>query len=222
MQPLFKTLEELRQDLAVSLGFGAVAGTLDLQLPILTQFLQQAQQQLWRDVRWRHLLRTHIEDLGVGQRVLDLPDDFAVGELEAVWCAEGSRWRRLCRGLPEYVETDREGAPEFFEVSARYDARRLQLEFWPVPQVLLPVRVDYYAAPGRFTQNHDRASVPDDVLLTLAVVMGKGHYRQPDVQLYADRFDKVLRHAKADNFGADGEVAFAPVTDVYARPVRRG
>ena len=55
MRPLFKTLAELRESLAVSLGFGAMAGVIDLQIPILNQFLQQAQQQLWRDVRWRYL-----------------------------------------------------------------------------------------------------------------------------------------------------------------------
>ena len=44
MRPLFKTLAELRESLAVSLGFGAMAGVIDLQIPILNQFLQQAQQ----------------------------------------------------------------------------------------------------------------------------------------------------------------------------------
>lgn len=43
------------------------------------------------------------------------------------------------------------------------------------------------------------------LLLALAVVMGKGHYRQQDVQLYADRFANMLRQAKAENFGVDGE-----------------
>ena len=43
MRPLFKTLAELRESLAVSLGFGAMAGVIDLQIPILNQFLQQAQ-----------------------------------------------------------------------------------------------------------------------------------------------------------------------------------
>ena len=79
MRPLFKTLAELRESLAVSLGFGAMAGVIDLQIPILNQFLQQAQQQLRRDVRWRYLLKQHIEALGVGQRVLDVPDDAPIG-----------------------------------------------------------------------------------------------------------------------------------------------
>ncbi len=220
MRPQFKTLAELRQDLAVSLGFGAVAGVVDLQIPFLTQILQQAQDQLWRDVRWRHLLRTHLEDLGMNQRVLDLPNDFAIGELQAVYCADGSGWRQLCRPIPGNADQWHPGMPLRFDVSARYDSRYVQIEFWPVPESLVQVRVDYYAAPARFTHNDDRASVPDDLLLTLAIVMGKGHYRQPDVQLYADRFTNMLRHAKADNFGADGELRQLPERDPYAQAVR--
>lgn len=218
MRPLFKTLSELRQDLAVSLGFGAASGMIELQIPILTQFLQQSQAQLWRDVRWRHLLRTHVEDLGVGQRVLDLPDGFSIGELDAVYKSTGSQWSMLRRGMPIGVDLYQSGCPEAFEVSARYAGDAVQIEFWPLPEELISVRVDYYAAPARFIQNQDRASVPDDLLLTLAVVMGKGHYRQPDVQLYADRFDKMLRHAKAENFGVDGEIRHV-VRDPYSNPV---
>ena len=69
------------------------------------------------------------------------------------------------------------------------------------------IRIEYYAEPKRFTQDDDFCSVPDDLLLALAVVMGKGHYRQQDVQLYADRFANMLRQAKAENFGVDGEDA---------------
>lgn len=82
----------------------------------------------------------------------------------------------------------------------------MQLEFEPVPEEEpVKIRIEYYAEPKRFTQDDDFCSVPDDLLLALAVVMGKGHYRQQDVQLYADRFANMLRQAKAENFGVDGE-----------------
>ena len=220
MRPQFKTLEELRENLAVSLGFGAVAGTIDLQIPILTQFLQQAQMQLWRDVRWQHLLRTHIEPLGVGQRVLDIPDDFAMGRMVRVFRKESDGWRSLSHGFPECMDDDETGEPEFYDVSARFDGRHVQIEFWPVPLALVDIRIDYYAVPMRFTHNNDRASVPDDLLLALSLVTAKGHYRQPDVQLYADRFSNLLRQAKADNFGSDGEVRYRRY-DPYDTPVEK-
>ncbi len=217
MRPLFKTLETLRKDLAVSLGFGAMAGVIDLQIPILNQFLQQAQDQLWRDVRWRYLLRKHTEDLGVGQRVLDVPDDAPVGVLFGVFVKDGDQWRRLFAGVPREGEDDI-GLPQFFELTARHEGV-MQLEFSPVPDQVVPVRIEYYAQPGRFSQNDDPCSVPDDLLLTLAIAMAKGHYRQPDVQLYTDRFGQMLRQAKSENFGVDGERREAEF-DPFSVPVR--
>jgi hypothetical protein len=84
----------------VSLGFGAMAGVIDLQIPILNQFLQQAQQQLRRDVRWRYLLKQHIEALGVGQRVLDMPDDAPIGVMFGVYGLYQDNWYEIKAGLP--------------------------------------------------------------------------------------------------------------------------
>ena len=204
MRPLFKTLAELRESLAVSLGFGAMAGVIDLQIPILNQFLQQAQQQLWRDVRWRYMLKQHIEALGVGQRVLDVPDDAPIGVMFGVYALYQDNWYAVKAGLPRVGEPDG-GYPLWYELTAR-EQGVMQLEFEPVPEdEPVQIRIEYYAEPKRFTQDDDFCSVPDDLLLALAVVMGKGHYRQQDVQLYADRFANMLRQAKAENFGVDGE-----------------
>lgn len=201
MRPLFKTLAELRESLAVSLGFGAMAGVIDLQIPILNQFLQQAQQQLWRDVRWRYLLKQHIEALGVGQRVLDVPDDAPIGVMFGVYALYQDNWYAVKAGLPRVGEPDG-GYPLWYELTAR-EQGVMQLEFEPVPEEEpVKIRIEYYAEPKRFTQDDDFCSVPDDLLLALAVVMGKGHYRQQDVQLYADRFANMLRQAKAENFAS--------------------
>lgn len=206
MRPRFKTLGELRSDLAVSLGFGAMAGVIEPQVPILNQFLQQAQSQLWRDVNWRHLYKQHTEDLGRRQRVLDLPDDSPLGRLIGVFAFVRGAWRELRAGIPKSGEVAETGYPLWYEMTARYDGVE-QIEFAPLPvDEVIPVRVEYYAAPSNFRNDDDRASIPDDILLTLAIVMAKGHYRQPDVQLYSDRFSKMLLSAKDMNFGVDGEI----------------
>lgn len=413
MRP-FRTLDSLRQSLAISLGFGAVSSMVSLQQPILTEFLQQAQNQLWRDVRWRHLLRVHQEWLGQNQRVLDLPDDYQASETDRVFittdfekrctdcitqkwetkgnaeypkeCPQGTpqgvllipakgeqdffihpafigwtteclprfiipsqiketgnweddsiligfpdnridisgkpigefvrfptfnpkmediprdfvfmywvsentsmtadefasqtehkavflrigkehgdygsndiivkkipypqiertlikevhrtcehialpcaRWQELTLGLPRLLN-ECFGLPRFYEINSRYDVDNVQIEFYPIMPVVLDVdakkgvmvSVEYYAKPDRFNEDNDRASVPDDILLTLAIIMGKGHYRQPDVQLYADRFERMLRDAKASNFASDGEQASSKriLSDPYLKPVR--
>ena len=218
MRPIYKTLAELRQSLAINLGFGAQIGMIELQIPMLTNILQQAQDQLWRDVRWRHLLRSHEETLGAGQRVMDLPDDFAVGLLSGVFKLCHDVWVPIPEGFPRCRDTQT-GEPIYFELSARYDADNIQTEFWPVPDTEIQIRMDYYAKPARFSHNTDRASVDDALVLTLATVIGKGHYKQADVQLYSDRFSNQLRQLKAANFGSDGEKRAINI-DPYSRTVQ--
>ena len=41
MRPVYATLEQLRDRLAVALGFGAQGGAQPNQIPILNHFLQQ-------------------------------------------------------------------------------------------------------------------------------------------------------------------------------------
>ena len=219
MRQQFRTLAQLRESLAVSLGFGAQAGVIDLQIPILNQFLQQAQSQLWREVDWRYLLKKHTEDLCIGQRVLDLPDDAPMGVLYGVYAQDGADWYQLSAGVPRVGEVPERGLPLYYEQTAREEGT-IQLEFEPVPETApVPIRIEYYAAPKRFERDNDRCSVPDDLLLTLALVMAKGHYRQADVQLYTDRYAVMLRQAKSDNFGVDGEERQV-LYDPYAVPVK--
>lgn len=203
MKSRFRTLSELRQSLAILLGFGAQAGVIDLQIPFLNEQLQSAQMQIWREIAFRYLQKKHEETLGVGQKVLDLPDDNPLGKLYGIYLLDGTRWVRLREGIPRQTG-NQQSQPNCFELTAREEGD-LQIELYPVPEKLYQIRVEYYASPKRFTQNNDRASLPDDLILTLATVFAKGHYRQPDVQMYADKYDRIMRDAKAQNFGADGE-----------------
>lgn len=208
MVPMFRTLADLRQSLAVSLGFGAMAGVIDLQIPILNELLQQAQAQLWRDVKWRYLFKQHKERLGVNQRVLDMPDDAPLGTISGVFAEYNGCSYELRAGIIRTGEVSRGGIPRFYEQTARAFGV-YQIEFDPIPEdepVL--IRIEYYAAPARFKVDTDYCSIPDDILLALAVVKGKAHYRQPDVQLHTDVFSAMLRKAKIDNFGVTGSADF--------------
>ena len=98
MTPSFDTLGNLRRRLAVRLGFGAQADALGIQAPILDDFLQSAQVYLCRIIRWRHLQRLHVEDLGVDQRVMDLPDDCLIDGIHRVLVLDAGVWRH-CAGV---------------------------------------------------------------------------------------------------------------------------
>lgn len=220
MRPNEKTLDELRTSLATSLGFGAMAGTISLQIPILTQFLQQAQSQLWHDLRHLNSLDRRVERvLGANQAVLDMPEDLDVGMLRGVYVKDGTRWVKLFHGLPDEYDESYQAMPTRYGINARHNHDYMQVEFYPVPLEPVPVRMAYKAHPRRFTQNDDRASVPSDLLLVLAVAMGKAHYRQPDVQMHTSRFENMLRSVKAANFGSEGSSQVVN-DDPYQRTVK--
>ena len=198
--PRFDTLDNLRRRLAVRLGFGSQADMIALQSPILTDFLQSAQQYLWREVTWRHLRKIHFETLGVGQRVLDLPDDAGIASIEQVLVKSGTEWREVKAGLP--TRSDETGVPMRYELNAE-EFGEAQLSFYPVPDVAVAMAIEYTAEPARFTQNTDRASVPDDLIFLHALVNAKAHYRQPDVQAANGQLERGLQKAREANFGVD-------------------
>ena len=211
--PQFATLDELRRRLAIRLGFGAQADVIALQAPILDDFLQSAQMYLWREVAWRHLQKSAVETLGVGQRVMDLPDGADISSVKRVLVHDGSFWYELPAGLP--IRNDETGVPLRYELLA-HEAGVMQLHFYPVPVSAVDVAVEYLAKPARFVQNTDMASLPDDLIFLHALVNAKAHYRQPDVQAANGQLEIGLRRAREANFGVDDSRFFRGCEVRYA------
>ena len=209
----FNTLDSMRKNLAIRLGFGAQAEVIALQIPILDSFLQTAQQHLWRIVPWRHLQKVHIENLGVEQRVLDLPDDADQSGIKRVWVKVGDNWRRIEAGIPTCAP-DEKGVPLRYEMMA-HEQDVMQLHFWPVPVEPITAKIEYIAKPSRFTAGSDRASLPDDLIFLHALVSAKAHYRQPDLQAVNGQYEQSLRYAKEANFGVDDSRGFDSKVEVY-------
>ena len=220
MRPVYATLEQLRDRLAVALGFGAQGGAQPNQIHILNHFLQQSQSQIWHSLKLNQMNRVHYENLGANQEVLDLPSDCRVGALTGVYWKDGDVWRRLHHGLPKEYDTTLRDDPRYYGVNSRYDSSSLQVQFYPVPCKVIEVRMDYYAQPSRFTQNKDHASVPEDLLITLVIVMGKAHYSQSDVQLYTSQFEEMMRRVRSLNFDSEGSFNASRPFDAYGRPVK--
>ena len=209
MTPSFDTLSNLRRRLAVRLGFGAQADALGIQAPILDDFLQSAQTYLCRIIRWRHLQRLHVEDLGVNQRVMDLPDDCLIDGIHRVLVLDAGAWREVKAGLPALLRQRAEdiGTPRRYEFLA-HDEGVGQLHFSPIPTSVVQIAIEYYAAPMRFTAGTDRASIPDDLIFLHALANAKAHYRQPDAQAASGQLDNALVKARIQNFGVDDSSGF--------------
>ena len=210
--PRFDTLGNLRKRLATRLGFGAQADVIALQLPMLDDFLQSAQTYLWRAVSWRHLQKVVSEPLGVGQRVMDLPDDADISSIKRVWVRDGTVWQEIGAGIP--LRDEATGRPCRYELLA-HEEGLLQLHFYPIPNELVDVKVEYEAVPARFTASTDRASLPDDLIFFHALINAKAHYREPDVQAVSGQYEQSLRAAREANFGVDDSRSFSSSKEVW-------
>lgn len=215
--PLKRTLGELRSELSARLGFGAQGGSGVNQV-LLNSFLQTAQDGLYWQYDFEELRKT-TEDAaadnivtGVGQTLYDYPDDCEPRRIIEVAVSYQETWQILKEGID--ARHDSVAATQSYPL--RFD-RRQQLEIWPQPNGQYPLRIEYYQRPSRFTQDGDRATVDDGLVLLHALVSAKLHYRQPDAQVYSDQLTAMLGRLRR---GAVGKKRFMRGSG-YSEPVPR-
>lgn len=192
---LFRTLGELRSELARRLGFGAT-GSAGINAGLLDSFLQNAQDQLYPQFDWRHLIKYDEKVTGVGQSLYDYPDDCDPTRITDVAISYGGLWVPMAEG----ITFDMRSVADSATVPCRYE-RFAQFEVWPNPDAAYTIRRYYTASPSRFTQDNDRASIDDALILLHAIANAKLHYRQPDGQGYGTQMQAMMRQVKAKNRG---------------------
>lgn len=189
----YKTLGELRADLAKRLGFGAM-GSAGINSGLLDSFIQNAQAQLYAQFDWRHLIKFDEKTTGVGQTLYDWAADCDPLRVRDVAIWDGARWVPMIDGVDwamRSVATSR-------TIPARYE-RFAQMEVWPEPDAAYTIRRYYVAAPGRFTQDNDRASLDDSLIFLHALTNAKLHYKQQDGQAYANQLNAMMEKLKGQN-----------------------
>jgi len=192
---VYRTLGDLRSELSRRLGFGAT-GSAGINAGLLDSFLQGAQAQLYAQFDWRHLIKHDLKDTGVGQAAYDWAADCEPTRILSIAVHDGARWVPMHEGIVWAMRSDTtQGMP------LRYE-RYAQMEVWPVPDGIYTMRRDYVQALGRFTQDNDRASLDDDMILLHALTNAKAHYRQPDHALYSGQLNALLLRLKGQNRGA--------------------
>lgn len=208
----FQTLGELRSTLARRLGFGA-QGSAGINSGLLDSFLQSAQAQLWAQFEWRHLIKYDAKDTGVGQTLYDWATDCDPNRpLRDIAIYDGTRWVPMHEGIEwSHRSDDTQSQP------CRYE-RYAQMEVWPAPDAVYSMRRYYVAVCARFTQDNDRASIEDDLVLLHALATGKAHYKQADAQIYSQQLSVMLEKLKGQARGKSVHHRNDP-DDVYlARP----
>lgn len=208
---LFKTLGELRSTLARRLGFGAT-GSAGINAGLLDSFLQNAQDQLYPQFDWRHRIKYDEKVTGTGQSLYDYAPDCDPLRITEIAIFDGTQWVPMKEGITWGMRSD-----DSRTIPCRYE-RFAQMEIWPVPDTAYTIRRYYISAPERFTQDNDRASIDDGLILLHALANAKAHYKQADAASYGTQLQALMGRIKAKNRGQSVHSRCEP-DDVYrARP----
>lgn len=173
----YRTLEDLRAELRVRLGFGAAGGVPGVLQPLLNSFLRQAQAELYWNGTWAELRKRADLTIGVGQTLVNYPSDCNKQRIADLYVLVTNTWQPVKEGIDKalYTTVATRNFPSFYE---RLD----QLEFWPQADQTYTIRIWYYKELDRFTQDADRATINDDIVFSRALAIGKAHYRHPDAE----------------------------------------
>lgn len=217
MAATFRTLKQLRDELAIRLGFASQNGLVNAAL--LNSFLRTANEQVWAQCSWLHNRRGAELTLTATSQFLGYPDGAEPGFLTCVSARISGQWIPLSAGIdPEHrLLNIQAGYPLRYEQNAE-DAGVAKIEFWPVAQQDTPIRLEYDARPGAFTKDTDRPAVFDELVFLHALVNAKLHYRQPDGQVYSGQLETLLGEYKARHFGRRVFCAHARMPDPYSIP----
>lgn len=188
---VYRTLEDLRSELRTVLGFGAAGAVPGVNQTLLNSFLRQAQAELYWQGSWAELRARADLSLGSGQTLINYPSDCNPERIEDLYVQVSSTWLPITEGIEKqlYTTVDSTNYPSFYE-------RRSQIELWPESDQAYTLRIWYYKVLGAFTQDGDRATLNDDLVLARAIALGKAHYRHPDADKYETSVATMINGAK--------------------------
>ncbi len=210
IKPDKATLSELRTKLLSGLGFSA-QGTV---IPIANSFLARAQEYLYWEYEFNELRLVTDYTTGVGETLYDYHDTVHPDQIIEVRVLYNDVWIPMEEGIEYYHDT---------VVGNRYYPRRFdrraQLELWPEPDAQYAFQVEHYQRLGRFTQNSDRCTVDEFLILNLALAWAKEHYGQDDAATYYKMVEINLKRRRRATHGEKRYVVGAVERSPLPKPV---
>lgn len=184
-----RTLEELRSELMIRLGFSAMTSSPPPGMPeLLNSFLQGAQRMLYRQYPVLRTERFFTWNMEPGVRFYDLDAnrDECIKKLDPrmlSWVGvsdECDVWRPLTCGIPPecYQDANELGVPYRYEI-------RQCIEVWPAPDsdiYKLRIKGDFGLEP--FEADEDLCTIDDEAVFLFALARAKAHYGHPDASNY--------------------------------------
>ena len=193
-----RTLGELLVELKARLGFQTQGASTMLADPLFISFLQEAHDYVFEALGAPLSKKRTTIKVVQGSKMYDFHNDEEDEPIDPhsvesihIYDSEHSQYT-LKQGITEQMRSDdvTRSAPE------RYDFLNGQIELWPTPDQEYPMVVIYDQGASRFTQQSDRASVPDRLVLLYAIASAKAHYNHRDAQTAGNIFQKYLRIEK--------------------------
>lgn len=215
---LFRILGDLRAELRARLGFSAAGAAAGVNQEVLNSMLRSAQAMLYHAHDWAHLRKYEDKSIGINQYLIDYPVTANVERVRAISILDGTLWTPpLRKGIPPHAYTYQSNLrrPMHWEPYS-------QIEFDAKADKAYTARIFFLQNLGRFTQDGDRASLDDDLVLIFALADGKAHYRQPDAENYGKQREALLVKLKSKSWG---QTRFRPEdyaeceTEVWVKPV---
>lgn len=196
----YRTLGELRAVLLARLGMGGMGSSGGANQALMDSFLSNGQAQLYRLADWKHLTWFEDKETGIGQNLYDYPT--AAARDRRVLRVETNVSGQFVQ-LREGITTGMWSTMDMLGQPQRYE-RFAQLLVYPKASQAFTLRVWYVADLGRFTQNDDKATLDDEMVLLHAVTTAKAHYRQPDAKMYEGQLNTLLGQLRGQSFGSNG------------------
>jgi hypothetical protein len=204
-----KTLGQLRKQLRVRLGFIAQGPAAENNRDVLNDFLQEAQEEIYEELELAALRKKCTLVLSAGSYLYDWhndaeDEDIDPGRVLSMWIEIGDTCRDpLVQGITERMRE----LKDLRDFPTRYDVLNGQMELWPIPGGAYNLIIEYTQDLGRFTQDADRATVPDRLLFLKALATAKAHYRHPDANVAGQDYTNMLRRVKSQQFSNKRYVA---------------
>ena len=167
---------------------------------IVTQILQDAQQQIFRQYKVMRHERWWSWTTVAGERFYDVPkdgtDNLDFGKLSGVWLEDTSgTWLPMKQGINPlwFSDDDRQEMPFAFEI-------REYLEVWPEPDQAYTIWLKGNLGLRAFTDDAHYTTVDPQAVFLKALAMAKGHYRQPDANAIMGEFERYIGNLNAESY----------------------
>lgn len=208
----YRTLGELRSTILARLGMGAMGASGGANKALIDSFLFEAQVALYWMQEWKEITWYEDKTTGVGQNQYDYPAQCAQDKrLLRIEVNYSGQWKELKEG----ISTEMWSTMDSRSFPARYE-RMEQVLVYPKSDTAYTLRFWYVKDLARFSQDSDRTTINDSMILTHAIAHAKAHYRQPDAQMYQSALESLLSRIRSQAFGSNR--VYSRTNGAYSEP----